>query len=166
MSLPSLGNIDLMSSLFVHAKHTKFKDLVIRKIIRWWLFSLLVLMLYSQVNTAVVLSGSKIHNSCVCFGSAGTGGTCKVRDFSFSNSWALDIDQWSFRVLCKYIISNELQFLGAFEYSMTLNSCGYVTLVTRGSLWWAVLGFAKNSHDLWVNDHFLDCLTLNGMFVM
>jgi hypothetical protein len=84
---------------------------------------------------------------------------CKVRDFSFSNSWAIDIDQRSFRVLCKYIISNELQFLGALEFSMTLNSCGYVTMVTRGSLWWAVLGFVKNGH-------FLDCLTLNGMFVM
>jgi hypothetical protein len=72
----------------------------------------------------------------------------KVREFSFSNSWAINIDQWSFRVLCKYIISNELEFLGALEYSMTLNSCGYVTMVTHGSSWWAVLGFVKNGHDL------------------
>ncbi len=166
MSLPSLGNIDLMSSLFVHAKHTKFKDLVIRKIIRWWLLVCWYWCLCSQVNTAVVLSGSKVQNSCVCIGSAGTGGMHKVREFSFSNSWAINIDQWSFRVLCKYIISNELEFLGALEYSMTLNSCGYVTMVTHGSSWWAVLGFVKNGHDLWVNDHFLDCLTLNGMFVI
>jgi hypothetical protein len=69
-------------------------------------------------------------------------------EISASAIHGLYIDQWSFRVLCKYIISNELQFLGALEYSMTLNSCGYLTVVTRGSSWWAVLGFVKNGHDL------------------